>query len=104
MPLTPERWQQVAAIYEQAVDRDSSERYAFLSQACAGDEELRREVEALLRQEAVHGILDRPVWAIAAPCSPVPTCAPVRPWALTASTAFSAPGVWEKSFGPRTPG
>ena len=67
MPLTPERWQQVAAIYEQAVDRDSSERYAFLSQACAGDEELRREVEALLRQEAVHGILDRPVWAIAAP-------------------------------------
>ena len=67
MPLTPERWQQVAAIYEQAVDRDASERDAFLSTACAGDEELRHDVEALLHQEAVPAILDRPVWATAAP-------------------------------------
>ena len=52
MNLTPERWQQVARIYQLAVDQDAATRDAFLSEACAGDEALRREVESLLRQDA----------------------------------------------------
>ena len=63
MNLTPERWQQVARIYELAVDQDPATRDAFLSEACAGDEALRREVESLLRQDAASVVLDRPVWA-----------------------------------------
>ena len=67
MNVTPERWQQVARIYELAVDQDPAARDAFLSEACAGDEALRREVESLLRQDGESVVLDRPVWAIAAP-------------------------------------
>ena len=67
MKLTPERWQHVARIYELAVDQDAATRDAFLSDACAGDEALRCEVESLLRQDAARVVLDRSVWATAAP-------------------------------------
>ena len=53
MVLTPERWQHIARIYQLAVDQDPSTRDTFLSEACAGDETLRSEVESLLRQVAV---------------------------------------------------
>jgi hypothetical protein len=64
--LTPERWQHIARIYELAVEQDLSTRDKVLSDACAGDETLRREVELLLQQETAPGILDRPMWATAA--------------------------------------
>ena len=70
MTLTPERWQQIARIYELAVDRDPSRRDAFLSEACAGDPSLRMEVESLLSQDRAAVILDRSVWATAAPLFP----------------------------------
>jgi serine/threonine-protein kinase len=66
MSLTPDRWQQIARIYELAVDQDPSTRDTFLSEACAGDEALRREVESLLSQEAAQVVVDRPIWATAA--------------------------------------
>jgi serine/threonine protein kinase len=50
-----------------AVDQDAAIRDAFLTQACAGDEALRREVESLLRQDRADVVLDRSVWATAAP-------------------------------------
>ena len=46
--MTPERWQEVERIYQAALDHDPSARSAFLDEACAGDAELRREVESLL--------------------------------------------------------
>ena len=67
MKLTPERWQHVARIYELAIDQDAAARDAFLSDACAGDEALRFEVESLLGQDAARVVLDRSVWATAAP-------------------------------------
>ena len=70
MTLTPERWQHIARIYELAADRDSSRRDAFLSEACAGDPSLRQEVESLLSQDRAAVILDRSVWATAAPLFP----------------------------------
>jgi serine/threonine-protein kinase len=63
--VTRERWQDIARIYELAVDHDAATRSAFLSEACEGDEALRREVEALFRQDAASVVLDRPVWATA---------------------------------------
>src|SRR5262249_25296032 len=49
--MESERWQQIESLYYAALDRDAAQRAAFLDEACAGDEELRWEVESLL---AVH--------------------------------------------------
>ncbi len=42
------KWQRVEQIYSGALEMAAAERTAFLDQACAGDEGLRREVESLL--------------------------------------------------------
>ena len=65
--MTPERWRQVARIYELAADHDPAGREAFLRRACAADDLLRREVESLFHQDSAEMVLDRPVWSIAAP-------------------------------------
>ena len=44
--MTPERFQQVGQIYQQAVELEALQRSQFLVEACAGDGELRAEVEA----------------------------------------------------------
>jgi len=46
--MTPERWRQTEQLYHAALERPPEERASFLDEACAGDEELRREVESLL--------------------------------------------------------
>ncbi|MGH9942954.1 MAG: protein kinase domain-containing protein [Pyrinomonadaceae bacterium] len=46
--MNPERWQQLERLYQAALERAAGERSAFLEQACAGDEQLRREVERLI--------------------------------------------------------
>ena len=56
---SPARWQHIAFLYELAVDRDEAMREAFLAEACAGDEDLRCEVESLLRQDVSGVLLDR---------------------------------------------
>jgi eukaryotic-like serine/threonine-protein kinase len=49
--MTPERWKKIEQLCNAALERDASQRAAFLLQACQGDDELRREVESLLAQE-----------------------------------------------------
>ncbi|MCI0392271.1 MAG: protein kinase [Acidobacteria bacterium] len=46
--MTLERWQQIELLYHNAQERAPEDRPAFLEEACAGDEELRREIESLL--------------------------------------------------------
>ena len=46
-----ERWRQIERIYHAALEREKSARPAFLAQACAKDEDLRREVESLLAHD-----------------------------------------------------
>ncbi len=53
--MTPERWKQVEELFHAALERDEAERAPFLDQACAGDDELRREVESLLVSAAAAG-------------------------------------------------
>ena len=50
MSPTPERWRSVEDLYRAAVERVPDERAAFLQESCP-DEDLRREVESLLRFE-----------------------------------------------------
>src|SRR5262245_41666322 len=47
-----ERWRQIEKLYYDAQKRDPGQRAAFLDQACAGDEALRKEVESLLASDA----------------------------------------------------
>jgi eukaryotic-like serine/threonine-protein kinase len=49
--VNAERWQQVERLYHVARESGAEERAAFLAEACAGDEELRHEVESLLAYE-----------------------------------------------------
>jgi len=42
------RWQQVEKLCQSALELEEGQRKAFVQDACAGDEELRREVESLL--------------------------------------------------------
>jgi eukaryotic-like serine/threonine-protein kinase len=64
--MTPERWRRVEELYDAALMRGADSRDAFLADACAGDEELRREVESLLTQPvSAEGFLEAP--AVATP-------------------------------------
>src|SRR5262245_57174947 len=49
------RWTTVDGLFEAALERAPTERAAFLNEACAGDEALRREVESLLAHECDAG-------------------------------------------------
>ena len=51
-PISPDRWQHLDRIFGEALDRRPQDRDAFLYQACAGDPDLRREIDALLIQDA----------------------------------------------------
>jgi len=53
--MTPDRYQRVVEIFQAASDRSAIARTAFLAQACAGDDDLRREVEAMLAADAQSG-------------------------------------------------
>lgn len=44
----PERWEKIKDVFESALARTGGERRAFLEGACAGDQEMLREVESLL--------------------------------------------------------
>ena len=50
-----ERWLKIERLYDAALESDASQRSQFLAEACAGDESLRREVEALLAEEEGPG-------------------------------------------------
>ena len=55
------RWKQIEALFEEAVEQPPGERAAWLAERCR-DEALRAEVEALLSaHERSGGILDRPL-------------------------------------------
>jgi eukaryotic-like serine/threonine-protein kinase len=46
--MSDDRWHQIEDLFHRAADLAPAERAAFLERACAGNEELRREVESLL--------------------------------------------------------
>jgi hypothetical protein len=81
--MTPERYQRILELFEQALKRAPDDRATFLAGSCANDEDLRRQVEAMLTADSrsggflerppddlaagvlaaqEHQILDRPAW------------------------------------------
>ena len=53
--MTPERYGRVNELFRAASDREPKARREFLAEACAGDNDLRREVEAMLAADARPG-------------------------------------------------
>lgn len=49
--MDPERWRQVEELYHLALEKDPTERPAFLDRACEEDSSMREEVESLLSFE-----------------------------------------------------
>jgi eukaryotic-like serine/threonine-protein kinase len=65
--MTPERRDRIEQICQAALDRDATARAAFLADACAGDEALRREVESLLAcEQAAEQFIETPALQSAA--------------------------------------
>ncbi len=60
--MNPERWQQLKELYERAVEKDASERTAFLDEACRENRSLRKEVEALLSTCGDDDFLEKPAF------------------------------------------
>jgi hypothetical protein len=59
--MSEDRPRQITELCHAALERNASDRAAFLRDACAGDEALRQEVESLLRDEnAGDRFLERP--------------------------------------------
>jgi Tol biopolymer transport system component/tRNA A-37 threonylcarbamoyl transferase component Bud32 len=65
--MTPERWRQVKAIFDAAVECTPASRAELIRQSCGNDQELRREVESLLASDRETGShLDSPLKLVAA--------------------------------------
>jgi serine/threonine protein kinase/sugar lactone lactonase YvrE len=60
--MTPQRWQQIKDIFQSVVSRDPGERVRLLDRTCAGDQELRHEIERLLESdERAQSFLEVPI-------------------------------------------
>src|SRR5262245_51963084 len=59
----PEMWSEIERVFHEAVKLSREDRAKFLDKACAGNEQLRLELESLLEQTHEQGPLDaaRPI-------------------------------------------
>src|SRR5215813_9078203 len=65
--MNPERYRQIGEIYHAAVAVEAQKRAAFLDDVCAGDAELRSEVESLIAsREQAADFIEAPALAVAA--------------------------------------
>jgi len=64
--LTSDRLQQIETLYHAARERQAHERELFLADACGHDQELFRQVWALLGQDSLSGPLEEPVLSVVA--------------------------------------
>src|SRR5215831_8599844 len=65
--MTPERYQRISELFHTALEFEGEQRAAFLDQACAGDDGLRREVESLIAShEQAADFIDMPAFKVTA--------------------------------------
>src|SRR5947209_2879601 len=65
--MTSERWQQIEQLFHSALEREPAQRAAFLAEACAGDDSLRREIETLIAShEGAENFMETPASDVAA--------------------------------------
>ncbi|HEY6046981.1 MAG TPA: hypothetical protein VIU65_10290, partial [Pyrinomonadaceae bacterium] len=73
--MNPERYQHLQELLNLALEQESDQRAAFLDEACAGDESLRRQMESLLVSSKEAGsFLESPAAQVGAPLVAGPSC------------------------------
>jgi eukaryotic-like serine/threonine-protein kinase len=78
--MDPERWRRIEQLYESVLQRPEAERIQFLQNACAGDDELRREVSSLIAQEtAAADFMEAPAMKIVRGGTPLGEERPTQP-------------------------
>src|SRR5688572_18746710 len=86
--MTPERWTRLTELFDAALDRRPAERAEFLARSCAGDHDLRQEVERLIEAYEQAGDLGAtPAFRVAAA-----TLSPSLPAGATAAAGTLGPG------------
>ena len=88
-----ERWHQIDELFQAALEREPAEQAAYLDEACAGDQALRKQVESSLAsdeqaerfietpafKEASRFLADhQPESMVGRAIGPVPDCGPAR--------------------------
>ena len=65
--MEPDRWSLIEQLYHSAMEREESQRAAFLERACGGDRDLQQEVQSLLAYVKQTGkFIDRGALAVVA--------------------------------------
>lgn len=64
--MTPERWQRIERIYHEALEREPFEREGYIAEACRDDQDLRSEIESLVRRDnsSPDAPINRPAWLL----------------------------------------
>jgi serine/threonine protein kinase/N-acetylneuraminic acid mutarotase len=66
--MNPERWQQIDKLFQDCLELEAGQCPALLEEACAGDQQLRDKVEALLASDAERwSFIEQPALELAAP-------------------------------------
>jgi serine/threonine protein kinase/Tol biopolymer transport system component len=80
-----DRWEQIERLYNTALEREPDERAAYLDEACAGNDDLRREVAELLDADDPNdSFIQAPAIEIAARALAAKPLSEVQPGAQTA--------------------
>lgn len=92
--MTPEQWQRVRAIFEQALDQPADARVDFLHRACAGDPALLQEALALLRSHQTAGnFLEQPARLEPGDLQELPEGATLGPYRIVRTIGSGGMGI-----------
>src|SRR5262245_11853738 len=98
--MTQERWELVSDVFAAALERPSAARAAYLDAACAGDPELRAEVDALLASHERAGtFLEASVTAVSFDTG-LPVGARVGPYEIRERLGAGGMGVVYAAYHP----
>jgi serine/threonine protein kinase/Tol biopolymer transport system component len=94
--MTAERWKRIEDIYHSAMECSPVQRVAYISEACQGDEDLRKEIEELVwREESPAGkLLERSAWrSQTGPVVPITAGSRLGPYEIAAAIGAGGMGV-----------
>jgi eukaryotic-like serine/threonine-protein kinase len=78
--MKPERWGKVESIFHKALEADENRRSSVIEESCAGDAELRREVESLLAHHSDSAsFIEKPAFADQANITKAPSATTAAP-------------------------